>query len=110
MKLFRSAWLQSILLFLFLVLLNPGFFDFVEDQGNANDEVPLYSSRYFPKTACELRKFKVKNGLDLIHESIVPIPVRIISGSYIPGIVYSSAFIDFFDVPSRAPPHLRSLL
>lgn len=104
MRFFRSIWLQRILFFLLLILLNANSFDFVEQPGNGKDELVLHDTQFLSKLSSLLQQPKIKYGFDVIQVSVLPVFKKIISEEYIPGTSFDPLSADFFTYPDRAPP------
>jgi len=110
MRFFRSTWLQRILLFLLLVLLNAGPFDFIKQQGEGKDEFVIHATQFLEELSSSLQQLQIKYGFDVVHVSVVPIFKKIISGDYIPGTVLDPLSVDLLTYPDRGPPHLITIL
>ena len=109
MRLFRATWLQRILLFLLLFLLNAGPFGFIEQQTDGKDEFIIHAPQYLTELS-SLRQLQIKYGFDVIHVSVVPFFKKIISADYIPGRSLDLLSLDLLTHPSRAPPRLIAIL
>lgn len=110
MRLFRSKWLQRILLFLLLVLLSAGPSCFIELQGDGIGDHVIQSPQYFAKLSGQLRQFQIKYGFDVVHVSVVTIITKIISVDYIPGTSFEPLSADLLIYPDRGPPCFITIL
>lgn len=110
MRFFRSAWLQRILLFLLLVLLNAGPFGFIVPQGEGKEELVIHSPHFLVELCGSLQKIQINYGLDIVHVSAVTLYTKIISESYIPGTFFKPVFEGLLTNPSRGPPRLITIL
>ena len=110
MRFFRSIWLQRILFFLLLVVLNANSFDFVEQLVDGKDEFVIHGTQFLSKLSSLLQQPKIKYGFDVIHVSIVPVLKKIISEEYVPGTSFDPLSADFFTYPDRGPPRLMTIL
>jgi len=110
MRFFRSTWLQKVLLFLLLVLLNAGPFCFIEQQRGGKDEPVIHAVQFFEKLSSSLRQIQIKYGFDVIQVSVVPVFKQIISEDYIPGTSFDPLSTDILTQPSRGPPRLIAIL
>jgi hypothetical protein len=109
MRLFRATWLQRILLFLLLILLNTGPFGSIEQQGDRKDEFVIHAPQYLAELS-SLRQLQIKYGFDVIHVSVVSVFKKIISDDYIPGTSFDPLIADLLTYPSRASPRLVTTL
>ena len=110
MRFLRSTWLQRILLFLLLVLLNAGPFGFIAQQGDGKDELVIHATQCFAKLSSPLQQPQIKYGFDVVHVSVVTIFKKIISDDYIPGTSFDPLSDDLPTHPSRGPPRLIAIL
>ena len=110
MRFFRSIWLQRVLLFLLLVLLNGNSFDFIQQLGDGSDGLALNGPQFLPKLSTLLQQPKIKYGFDVIQVSVVPVFKKIITEEYIPGTSLDPLSADFFTYPDRGPPRLVAIL
>lgn len=110
MGFFSSKWLQRILLFLLLAVLNAGPFGFIEQQGDGKDELAIHAEQFLAKLNSLLQQPKIKYGFDVIQVSVVPVFQKIISEEYIPGTSFDPLSIDILTQSSRAPPRLIAIL
>ena len=110
MRFFRSTRLQRILIFLLLVLLSAGPFDFIEQQGDRKDEFVIHATQFLPELSSLLQQPQIKYGFDVVHVSVVTIFKKIISDDYIPGTSFDPLSDDLPTHPSRGPPRLITIL
>jgi hypothetical protein len=110
MRFLRSTWLQRILLFLLLVLLNAGPFGFIEQQGDRKDEFILHATQFLTKLSSSLRQLQIKFGFDVVHVSVAPIFKKIISDNSIQLTSFDPLSADLLTYPDRGPPHLINIL
>jgi len=110
MKFFRSKWLQRILLFLFLILLNASSFDFIEKQGDRKDDFIIQAPHLQAKFDSTFQKLQIKYGFDVVQVSVVTIFKKIISQDYIPGTSFDPLSADILTCLSRSPPHRTTML
>jgi hypothetical protein len=110
MRFFRSKWLQRILLFLLLVLLNAVSFDFIEQQGGGTDELVIHVARFHAKLSSPIQQPQIKCKFDAVQVSVVTIFKKIISEDYIPGTSFDPLSIDLLTYPPRGPPRLITFL
>ena len=110
MRFFRSTWLQRILLFLLLVLLNARPFDYIEQQGDGKDELVIHSPRSLAELSVTFQKLQIKYGFDVVLVSVVTISKKIISENYLPGISFDPLSADLLTCLSRGPPRLIAIL
>ena len=110
MRFFRSTWIQRILLFLLLVLLNAGPFGFIEQQGDGKDELVIHAAQFLDRLNSSLQQPKIKYGFDVVQVSEVTIFKKNISGDYIPGTSFDPLSADFLTYPDRGPPRLIAIL
>ncbi len=110
MRVFRSRWLQRVLLFLLLVLLSAGPVGFVEQEGDVKDELVIHGTQFLSKFSSLFQQPKIKYGFDVIQVSVVPVFKKIISEEYIPGTSFDPLSADFLTYPDRGPPRLIAIL
>lgn len=110
MRFFRSTWLQRVLPFLLLVLLNAGPFGFIQQQGDGKDEFVIHATQFLAKLSSLLQQPQIKYGFDVVHVSVVTIFKKIISDDYIPGTSFDPLSVDLLTYLSRGPPRLITLL
>jgi hypothetical protein len=110
MRFFRSTWLQRILLFLLLVLLNAGPFGFIQQQGDGKDELVIHATQFLPELSSRLQQPQIKYSFDVVHVSVVTIFKKIISDDYIPGTSFDPISADLLTYPSRGPPRFIAIL
>ena len=110
MRFFRSTWLQRILLFVLLVLLSAGPFDFIEQQGDRKDEFVIHATQFLPELSSLLQQPQIKYGLDATRVSRIPIFTKIIQENYIPGTSFDPISTDLLTNLNRGPPRLIAIL
>lgn len=110
MKFFRSKWLQRILLFLFLILLNASPFDFTEKQGDKKDDFIIQTPHLPAKLDSTFQKIQIKYGFDVLQVSVVTLFKKIISQDYIPGTSFDPLSAEILTCLSRSPPYLMTML
>ena len=110
MRFFRSTWLQRILLFLLLVLLNAGPFGFIQKQEDGKDEFVIHAPQFLPELSSLLQQPQIKYGFYVVHVSVVTIFKKIISDDYIPGTSFDPLSVDLLTYPDRGPPRLITIL
>jgi len=110
MRFFRSTWLQRMLLFLLLVLLNAGPFGFIAQQGDGKEQFVIHATQFLAKLSSPLQQLQIKYGFDVVLISVLTIFKKIISDDYIPGTSFDPLSADFLTYPDRGPPRLITIL
>jgi hypothetical protein len=110
MRFFRSTWLKRIFLVLFLVFLNAGHFDFIEQQGDRKDELIIHATRFLDELNSPCQQPKIKYGFDVILLPVVTIFKKVISDDFIPGTSLDPFPINPITYPSRSPPRFITIL
>jgi len=104
MGFFRSKWLQRILPFLLLILLNAGPFIFVQQPSDREDELVIHAPEFFTKLSGSLQQLQIKYGLDVLYVSAIPILKKIISSDFIQGTSFDPLSAYLLTYPNRGPP------
>ncbi len=110
MRFFRSRWLQRILPFLLLVLLNASSFGFIVQQGEVKHDFVIHSPQFLPELCGSLQKIQINYGLDATHVSTITLFTKIVSENYIPGTSFNPVSEDLLTNPDRGPPRLITIL
>jgi hypothetical protein len=113
MRFFRSTWLQKILIFFFLALLNATGFGFVAKQGELKNETfihVVYHTPCFAKANSSSAKFQLRYAFDIIDLLVELDFKKTISHTYIFETASNPVFFDCLAYFKRGPPRSMTLL
>jgi hypothetical protein len=107
MRFFRSKWLQRILIFLFLILLNASGFSFVAKDGQWKNETFLHVLYHRPclsKINSSTEKFQIRYVFDLFNIYVETEFKKTISRNYIIEKASDPVSFDLLTYLKRGPP------